>query len=47
MYKNIPCLAPVGSLSYHISRAVPAINENWKDLWNNSFEKYKKIYGGP
>ncbi len=47
IYKNIPCLAPVGSLSYHISRAVPAINENWKDLWNNSFEKYKKIYGGP
>ena len=47
LYKNIPCLAPVGSLSYHISRSVPAINENWKDLWNNSFEKYKKIYGGP
>ena len=47
MYKNIPCLAPVGSLSYHISRAVPAINENWKDLWNNSFEKSKKFYGGP
>tara|TARA_B100000945_G_C20298870_1_gene556993 strand:- start:32 stop:1009 length:978 start_codon:yes stop_codon:yes gene_type:complete len=47
LYKIIPCLAPVGSLSYHISRAVPAINENWKDLWNISYEKYKKISGGP
>ena len=48
IYKKIPCLAPVGSLSYHISRAVPAINENWIDLWNNNFEKYKKlINGGP
>ena len=47
LYKKIPCLAPVGSLSYHISRAVPAITENWKDLWNVSYEKYKKINGGP
>ena len=47
LYKKIPCLAPVGSLSYHISRAVPAISENWKDLWNVSYEKYKKINGGP
>ena len=48
IYKNIHCLAPVGSLSYHISRAVPAINENWLDLWNVNFNKYKSlISGGP
>ncbi len=47
LYKIIPCLAPVGSLSYHISRAVPAITENWKDLWNVSYDKYKKVNGGP
>jgi len=48
VYKNIPCLAPVGSLSYHISRAVPAINENWTELWNINFNKYKDIIsGGP
>ena len=47
MYKKIPCLAPVGSLAYHISRAVPAITENWTDLWNITYEKYKKIDGGP
>ncbi len=48
VYKKVPCLAPVGSLSYHISRAVPAINENWINLWNINYNKYKDIInGGP
>tara|TARA_B100000686_G_scaffold7442_2_gene7334 strand:+ start:170 stop:1150 length:981 start_codon:yes stop_codon:yes gene_type:complete len=48
IYKKVLCLAPVGSLSYHLSRSVPAVNENWTDLWNKNYNKYKKLnVGGP
>ncbi len=39
IFNEVPCLAPVSSLSYHLSRAVPAINENWIDLWNLNYKK--------
>ena len=43
LYKKINCIAPVNSLCYHLSRYVPAINENWKSTWDINFNKYKKI----
>ena len=39
MYKNTICLAPVNTLSYHISRGVPSVNEDWITLWNEYFKK--------
>ena len=43
LYKTNTCLAPVNTLSYHISRGVPSINEDWITLWNRNFDKYKNI----
>ncbi len=43
VYKEVNCLAPINSLSYHISRSVPSITENWKTTWNNNFNKYQKV----
>ncbi len=42
VYKKIYCLAPINSLSHHISRSVPTINEDWKKTWNYNFDKYLK-----
>ena len=39
LYKKEICLAPVNSLSYHISRGFPSINEDWIALWNENFKK--------
>ena len=44
VYQKNYCFAPIGSLSYHISRTVPAINENWFELWQNTF---REVNGGP
>ena len=41
IYKKIPCLAPVKSTCHHLSRTVPAISENWIELWNLNFKKLK------
>ncbi len=41
MYKSVNCLAPINSLSYHISRTVPATTENWLKVWNENFKDYK------
>ncbi len=43
IFEQVPCLAPVNSLSYHLSRSVPAINENWLDLWNLNYNKIKEF----
>ena len=43
IYNEVNCLAPINSLCYHISRSVPAINEDWKKTWKYNFEKYQKI----
>ena len=43
IFEQVPCLAPVNSLSYHLSRSVPAINENWIDLWNINYNKLKEL----
>ncbi len=40
IYKNNPCLAPVNSLSYHISRDHPATTEDWIKLWNDNYTKF-------
>ncbi len=41
IYSERPCLSPITSLSYHISRNYPAVTENWLKLWNDNFKKYK------
>ena len=43
IYKEIYCLAPIKSLSFHISRSVPAIDEDWVSLWKNNFKLYKDV----
>jgi len=43
VYNDTPCLAPVSSLSYHISRSVPAINEDWLKVWDHNYQKLIKI----
>lgn len=40
IYKQTPCLSPINSLSYHISRDHPATTEDWIDLWNKSYNKF-------
>ena len=40
IYKDVVCVAPINSLSYHISRSVPAITENWQITWNECYNKY-------
>jgi hypothetical protein len=43
VYKKVNCLAPINSLSHHISRSVPTINEDWNKTWNYNFDIYKKF----
>ncbi len=43
IYNKEICIAPISSLSYHISRSVPAISEDWKQLWTNCYKKYKNL----
>ena len=40
IYRHNPCLSPVNSLSYHISRDHPATTEDWINLWNKSYTKF-------
>ena len=40
IYKINPCLSPVNSLSYHISRDHPATTEDWVKLWNDNYTKF-------
>ena len=42
IFKEIPCLAPVKSIAYHLSRHVPAINENWLSLWKKNYNQIFK-----
>ena len=39
VYSKEKCLAPIGSLSYHINRHFPATTENWTNLWQKNFQK--------
>ena len=41
IYKVLKCLAPVNSLSYHISRSVPDDAHSWINLWDENFTEYK------
>jgi len=41
VFKNQPCLSPVGTLSYHISKSVPSVNEDWQKVWNDNFKKFE------
>ena len=40
IYRKNPCLSPVNSLSYHISRDHPATTEDWIKLWNDNYTKF-------
>tara|TARA_B100001250_G_C19698154_1_gene743572 strand:- start:1 stop:963 length:963 start_codon:yes stop_codon:yes gene_type:complete len=42
IFKEIPCFAPVKSIAYHLSRHVPAINEEWLSLWKNNYNQIIK-----
>ena len=42
LFKEIPCLAPVKSLAYHLSRHVPAISEDWLTLWKKNYNQLIK-----
>ena len=44
IFDQIPCLAPIKSTSYHLSRTVPGIESEWLDLWKKNYEE---ICGGP
>ncbi len=44
IYKNNYCLAPIGSLAYHISRHVPDVQDEWKNLWNENYQNYLDNY---
>lgn len=39
IYKKNNCYAPVNSLSYHLSRSIPAVSENWLKLWETNYKK--------
>ena len=43
IYKEIPCLAPVTSLSYHIGRDNPSLNEDYLSLWNMNLDIYNNL----
>ena len=44
IFNKSPCLAPIKSAAYHLSRTVPGIENDWLELWN---ENFKKVNGGP
>ncbi len=39
IFKKHYCFAPVNSLSYHLSRSIPAVSENWLKLWETNFRE--------
>ena len=43
IYKEIPCLAPITSLSYHIGRDNPSLNEDYLSLWNLNLNTYNNL----
>ena len=43
IYKKAICLAPINSLSYHISRSVPDIDNEWKKLWEINYARLLKL----
>lgn len=45
IFKKVPCLAPINSLGYHISRSIPSIEPDWLKLWEHNYKKV--INGGP
>ena len=44
MYKKETCLAPINSLSYHISRSIPSTTEDWLKTWNQTINQLKSLY---
>lgn len=41
IYLDTCCLAPIKTLSYHLGRDYPSINENHLHLWNKYYPEYK------
>ncbi len=42
VFKEETCLAPINSLSYHISKDHPSTTEDWIKVWRRNFIKYNK-----
>ncbi len=42
LYKTVPCLAPIGSLAYHISTIAPGLtpHADWKNTWDENLIKH-------
>lgn len=42
LYKQHPCLAPIGALAYHVSTEAPGLgpHTNWKKTWDQNILKY-------
>ena len=43
IFDQIPCLAPIKSTSYHLSRTVPGIESEWLDLWKKIMMKFMAV----
>ena len=43
IYTRDLCIAPIGSLSHHISRNVPSVTEDWTKVWNENYKNYKSL----
>ena len=44
IFESELCVAPIYSLSYHMSRHFPSVENDWLKVWE---ENYEEINGGP
>ncbi len=42
VFEKEMCLAPVNSLSHHISRDHPSVTDEWMDIWNKNYISFKE-----
>ena len=42
-YNEVNCLAPITTLSFHLGRDSPSLNEKYLSLWNNNLKIYKNF----
>ncbi len=43
IYEKQICIAPITTLSYHLGRDNPSLNEDYIKLWNYNLQNFKKI----
>ena len=46
IFNNELCLAPIKSISYHISRTVPSIEPDWLAVWEENYKELMAVPGG-